>query len=147
MITSAPKIAIVIPNYNHADELKYSLHAILNQSRPADEIIVVDDGSTDNSIEIIEEFSRQFASIRLIRNMQRKGVIYSVNRGITCTKSEFIILASADERIMPDMCETMETAYMVYPDASLFVSKFTEWNAFSQSLSHGRRGEYDFWFT
>ena len=44
-------ISIVIPNFNHSAELKTSLNAIVSQSRPADEVIVVDDCSTDDSVD------------------------------------------------------------------------------------------------
>lgn len=142
-----PKISIVIPNFNHAHELKYSLRAIMSQSRPADEVVIIDDGSTDNSIEVIRSFSNKFASIKLIQNAERTGVVSAVNSGIAKASCEFVILASADERIMPDMCEMMEQAYMKFPDALLYASKFTEWQPETSDLKHGDRGEYNFWFT
>lgn len=147
MTTPKATISIVIPNHNHAEELRYSLRAITHQTRPADEVLVIDDGSTDDSLEVINEFARENPSLRLMRNDERQGVVFTVNRGILAAKSEFIILASADEKIMPDMCEMMEKAFHAFPDASLYASKFTEWQQRTALLDHGKRGEYDFWFT
>jgi len=143
---SRPRISIVIPNYNHSDEIQHSLRAIVNQTRPADEVIVVDDGSSDDSIEIIQKIAKDHDAICLFMHENNKGVVAAVNAGVARASGDYIILASADERIMPDMCEVMENAHNLYPDAVVYASKFAEWYPETAILNHGSRGEYDFWF-
>jgi glycosyltransferase involved in cell wall biosynthesis len=53
-------MSVVLPNFNHAERLPCALRALLRQSLPPDEILVVDDGSTDSSVRVIEEFARQY---------------------------------------------------------------------------------------
>ena len=55
-----------MPNYNHADELEVSLAAVVKQTRRPDEILVVDDGSTDHSLAVIERFARDCPLLRVI---------------------------------------------------------------------------------
>ena len=58
-----PLVSIIINNYNYAHFLRPCIQSALNQEESADEIIVVDDGSTDNSLEIAEQFSRTITII------------------------------------------------------------------------------------
>jgi len=141
-----PTISIVMPNYNHATEMRVSLATIVNQSRPADEIIVVDDGSTDTSREVIAEFAAGCPALRLVRHGTRQGVAAAVNRGLAETTTSHIILASADERIMPDMCEQMEMALNDFPDAALVIAQFTEWFPETGLLRYGDDNECKLWF-
>ena len=66
-ITNA-RLSVIVPNYNHAQYLPEAVNAILNQSCRPMEVIVIDDCSTDNSVEVIEAFIRQDPIIRLYRN-------------------------------------------------------------------------------
>lgn len=79
-ITNA-RLSVVVPNYNHAQYLPEALNAILNQSCRPMEVIVIDDCSTDNSVEVIEAFIRMDPIIRLYRNERNRGVNFSMNRG------------------------------------------------------------------
>jgi len=88
-------IAVVMPNYNHGEALQSSLKAIVSQTSPPDEIIIVDDGSTDHSVSVIEQFAEEHDNIRLIGNPENRGVQRSVLRGLQASTSEYIILASA----------------------------------------------------
>jgi glycosyltransferase involved in cell wall biosynthesis len=141
-----PSISIVLPNYNHSAYLPSSLSAIVTQTRPADEIIIVDDGSTDNSLDIIASFAARTPAMRVVRHVERQGVVAAVNRGIREATGDYIILASADERIMETMCERMAKARDAFPDAKLFVAHFTEWWPETGKLRCGEDGETALWF-
>jgi glycosyltransferase involved in cell wall biosynthesis len=146
MTERAPTVSIVLPNYNHARELVVSLAAIAGQTRPADEIVIVDDGSTDNSLEVIAAFAARCPNLVLVKHQQRQGVIAAVNRGVREASGDYIILASADECIMPDCCETFTKAMACFPQARLAVSKFTEWFPQTGELRLGQDDECDLWF-
>jgi glycosyltransferase involved in cell wall biosynthesis len=117
-------ISAILPNFNHSRELETSLGAIVAQTRPFDEIIVIDDASTDDSAEVIERFARQCPQIRLLRNQDRLGVARTVNRGIEAARGSHVILTSADEKILPDMCSLLANTVERWPDSALAVSRY-----------------------
>lgn len=145
-MTAQKTISIVMPNHNHSKELETSLQAIAEQSVMPDEVLLIDDGSTDNSLDVVEFFKSKIKNLKLLKNEARQGVVKTVNRGIHAASGDYIILASADERILPDMCTQMKTALAQYPQGHLFVAKFTEWDATTGALSHGAQSELDLWF-
>ena len=140
-------ISVVLPNFNHAIELETSLGAITRQSRPFDEIIVIDDASTDHSIEVIRGFADSFPQLRLLRNERRMGVAAAVNRGIAAATRPHVVLASADERVEPLMCETFHRALQDFPDLRLAVSCYSEWDESTGVLTHfGRQPGLGMWY-
>ncbi len=74
-MTMPVTLSVVLPNYNHAKFVGRALSALIDQERPADEIIVVDDGSTDGSLGVIEQFAASVPSIKVLVNRENKGVI------------------------------------------------------------------------
>lgn len=104
-------------NYNHGCFLPESLEAILDQSYQPEEVIVIDDGSTDNSIEVIESFMQRAPSIRLIRNDQNRGFIFSVNRGLRKASCEYVYCPAADDRPLPRLFEKSINLLAQYPQA------------------------------
>jgi len=75
-----PTLTAGFPNYNHSHYLPQAIEAILSQSRPPDEFIIVDDASTDNSVEIIESYARQDSRLRLVRHEHNQGAVASLDR-------------------------------------------------------------------
>lgn len=127
MTASPLSISFVLPNYNHSRELRTSLPALLAQVRPADEILIVDDGSTDDSAAVIESFAIACRAIRLVRHQQRLGVAAAVNRGLREASGDYVILVSADEKVEPEMTAELEKAMLLFPKAELAVSFYGEW--------------------
>lgn len=136
-----------MPNYNHAHELQTSLAAILAQTRPADEIVIVDDGSIDNSVETIESFARKCPALRLVRHKERQGVSAAVSRGLAEAQSDYIILASADEKIAPEMAAEFSSMLGNYPQAELAISYYSEWFPDTGEIRiHDRTSETGMWY-
>jgi glycosyltransferase involved in cell wall biosynthesis len=90
-------VAIVITTYNHASFLEAAVRSALGQSVPADEIIVVDDGSTDHP----EDVTARFADVRLIRQ-SNAGLSAARNTGLRAVTTEFVVFLDADDRLLPD---------------------------------------------
>ena len=88
-----PLVSIVIPNYNYAKYLRKCIESTLNQSYPNTEIILIDDGSTDNSLEIAREFSHV---IRII-TQPNMGVNAARNRGLAISNGEYVALCDSDD--------------------------------------------------
>ena len=98
-------LSVIIANYNHGHYLPISLEAILGQSLMADEIIIVDDASTDNSVKVIEDFARQNPEIRLVRNEQNMGSMPSFLKGLNLSTGDYFLSASADDWVLPGLFE------------------------------------------
>ena len=94
-----PSITIVIPAYNESARLGRTLDRILHfvqQEAWGAEIIVVDDGSTDRTAEIVQTFAREHSSVRLLSNPGNRGKGYSVRNGVLHANGEFILFTDAD---------------------------------------------------
>ena len=87
-----PKISIVIKVYNDGNYLNSSLISIQNQDLKDVEIIIVDDCSTDNSVNLIKEYIKIDSRIILIQNQENKGDLYSKTIGVLNSKGKYIML-------------------------------------------------------
>jgi glycosyltransferase involved in cell wall biosynthesis len=94
-------LSVVLPNRNHADLIIRALTALLAQDRPADEIIIVDDGSTDESLRVIESWAEREPTIRCLINPRNLGVIPSLQRGFDAARGRYLYFAAADDWVMP----------------------------------------------
>ena len=99
MSKETPIVSVVMSVYNSALYLRASMDSILKQSFPDFEFIIINDGSTDNSRDII--LSYKDARIVLIDNETNKGLIYSLNKGIEHAKGKYIARMDADDISMP----------------------------------------------
>ena len=101
-----PKISVIIPVYNVEKYLNRCVDSILNQSLQDFEIILVNDGSTDSSPKICDEYAQQDERIRVIHK-QNARVAAARNDGIKVAQGEFISLIDSDDWIEPTMLEEM----------------------------------------
>jgi glycosyltransferase involved in cell wall biosynthesis len=116
-------ISIVVPNFNHAEELPRSLHALLRQEPAPDEIIVVDDASTDTSIRVIEKLAHDHPAIRLVRHASNRGAPAALNTGLAIAKEEFVYFAAADDFVLPGFFSAALASLKTYPDAAYFCAQ------------------------
>jgi glycosyltransferase involved in cell wall biosynthesis len=106
-----PTLSVVVANYNHARYLPTALRCILEQSIRPLEVLVIDDGSTDNSIAVVEDLARQEPLIKLLPNDRNRGVTYTFNRGLVLARGEYIYGAAADDQVLPGFfAETLAMA-------------------------------------
>lgn len=119
MSPSLPSLSIIVPNYNHAQYIGHALQGILGQSRPPDELIVIDDASSDNSIAVIEEIVARDPRIRLVRNERNLGVIATVNKGLHLAKSDYVCFSAADDVLYVEFAERSMDLLASYPSAGL----------------------------
>lgn len=95
----AGRIAIIIPNYDHAPFLEGAVSSALEQSTQADEILVVDDGSTDGSRALIERMVSSEPRLRAVFNEQNLGIVPTFANAVADTRSEFVAFLCADNRM------------------------------------------------
>ena len=115
-------LSVIVPNYNHAHYLPTSLGAIVAQGRAADEIIVIDDGSDDDSLEVIGTFARQFDNIRVISCGDNQGLTANCLLALREARGEYIYWAAADDRVLPGLFESSMDQLRRHPGAALCFS-------------------------
>ena len=94
-------LSIIIPVYNSEKYLKECLTSVINQTLKDIEIICVNDGSTDNSLKILEEFGAQDSRLRII-NQENQGQGYARNAGLEAAKGDYVGFIDSDDYISPD---------------------------------------------
>jgi len=100
-----PAISVVIPAFNRADWIIPTLRSVQNQTFGDFEVIVVDDGSTDNTAEIIAGFQADEPGIRLIRHDTNRGVSAARNSGIAAAGGDYIAFLDSDDLWRPQKLE------------------------------------------
>jgi glycosyltransferase involved in cell wall biosynthesis len=122
-----PTISIVIPTYQHAGEIAACLRSIFAQTLTDYEIIVVNDGSTDNTLEVLKPFADR---IKLI-DQENRGGNAARNRGFREARGPYLLFCDADIVMKPDMLEKMLAALKEHAEASYVYSSFKfGWKAF-----------------
>lgn len=101
---SSVELSVVMPVYNAEPYLDEAIQSILSQSFTNFEFIIIDDGSTDRSSEIIEKYSKLDSRIKVI-SQKNHGLIYSLNLGLELSKGRFIARMDADDVSMPKRFE------------------------------------------
>lgn len=115
-----PKISVIIPVFNSGNLLKNCLNSIKNQTLPDIEIICVDDGSTDNSLEILKEY-RSLDKRFKIYHQENMGAGGARNKGIEESCGEFILFVDSDDNIEKETCKKLyEQASRLDCDLILF---------------------------
>ncbi len=116
---SGPTLSVVLPNYNHARYLPEAIEGIATQSRAPDEFLILDDGSTDNSLEVIEKAQERFPQIRVIRHEQNRGVIEANRRLFEEAQGDYVFAAAADDIRLSGFFETAMNQVEHHPQAGL----------------------------
>ena len=118
-MNDSPKVSIIVPTYNRADRLEGTLRSIVSQTYQDFELIVVDDGSTDNTSKVIESFpTAQYLPLE-----KNSGVSKARNIGLACAKGKFICFLDSDDlwdvnklKIQVDWMENNTNSQACYTD-------------------------------
>ena len=107
-----PPVSIVIPAYNEEATIGQAIESALDQTYPNTEVIVVDDGSTDNTAKMVSNFSYGYPDrVKLIRHEKNIGKFEALNSGMDAAKGEYIYHMDADGYLAPDNVERMISAF------------------------------------
>jgi glycosyltransferase involved in cell wall biosynthesis len=114
-VMSAPEVTVVISAYNEETLVADAIRSVLAQTREDFELVVVDDGSSDGTAEVVRGFETD-PRVRLISHSNR-GLAASLNVGIAAGSAPFVALLDADDMWMPNFLEQMSTALEADPSA------------------------------
>lgn len=113
------KISAILPNYNSLEFLSKATLSLLNQTEPFTEIVIVDDGSTDESLVLINSFMEKHNHIRLIKHEKNQGVTPALNHGVEQAIGDYIILCAADDWYHEEMVALAKQAIRQHPSVGI----------------------------
>jgi len=129
-----PKLSVIIASYNHQDYIAETLESLEKQTFQDFEIIVVDDGSTDKTVEV----AKNFPSRAQIFTQENQGVVAARNRGASLAKGQYICFVDSDDVVLPDRFARQVAVLdgdlelgLVFADASIIDSKGKQIGKFS----------------
>ena len=103
--TELPLVTVMIPSYNHEKYIKESIQSVIDQTYSRLELIVIDDGSKDNSIQIIEEMrlacEQRFEHFQFIFR-ENRGLSRTLNQGLSLARGEYFSIVASDDIMLPE---------------------------------------------
>ncbi|WP_078428896.1 glycosyltransferase [Alkalihalobacterium alkalinitrilicum] len=114
-MTIQPKVSIIMGVYNAEQTLSESLDSLLNQTYTNWELIMCDDGSSDESYEIAKQYEKRYLYIKLVKNEQNLGLATSLNRCLKYCTGDYIARQDADDRSLPTRIEKEVEILYQYP--------------------------------
>ena len=117
----SPVVSVIVPNYNHEQFLERRLESIYSQSFKELEVIILDDASTDASMEIINQYQQKFRNkTKVVRNQENSGNVFSQwLAGLDLAQGDLVWIAESDDTANPDFLERMVDAFH---DASVLLA-------------------------
>lgn len=111
-----PTLSVFISNYNHGDRVGRAVGAIASQDRLPKELVVVDDGSTDNSVGVLRSLEKKYPWMRLIAAEKNRGVQVVLEEILPLLAGDYVYFGSSDDYVMPGF----------FKEAMLWAKKYSE---------------------
>lgn len=104
-MNKVPTVSIIIPTYNRAHLIERAIESVLHQTYQDFELIIIDDGSTDNTDDIINKFQKKDDRIIYLKHDRNKGGSAARNTGIKASRGEYIAFLDSDDEWLPEKLE------------------------------------------
>jgi glycosyltransferase involved in cell wall biosynthesis len=127
-LPAQPLVSILVSNYNYARYIGEALQSALDQTYANFELIVCDDGSTDDSAQIIEEYERRDSRVRFIRKAN-EGQASGFNAAFAVSRGEIISLLDSDDLFLPHKIERVVADFQAHPDSGFGIHRVIRMNA------------------
>ena len=134
-----PKVSVIMSVYNSSCYLQESIESILNQTFTDFEFIIIDDGSRDNTWEILTKYAKQDQRIKLFSNQENIGLIESLNKGLKLATGEYIARQDADDISMPKRLKNQIMVLNAEPEVVLVSGNLELINSAGQTIDRFKR--------
>jgi hypothetical protein len=114
-----PTLSVLMSNYNHARFLRDALNGVLAQTYRPLEVIIIDDASTDDSVEIIEHYVRKDRIFRFVRNETNLGILSNMGTLVELARGDYVVGCACDDVLLPHFFERSMSLLTAYPQAGL----------------------------
>ena len=122
MGSSSPRFSVLMANYNNGQYIREAIQSVLCQTFQDWELIVVDDGSTDDSVAIISDYVRLDSRVRLLVNDCNRGCGYTKRRCAEEASDEILAFLDPDDALRPDALEKLHSLHIRYPEYCMIYS-------------------------
>ncbi|WIH27831.1 glycosyltransferase family 2 protein [Photobacterium damselae] len=133
-INSKPLVSVIMPVFNAEKYIYEAVDSIINQSYTNIEIILINDGSTDESVNIIQGFLSKDSRIKFYSNDKNRGLIYTLNRALALSKGEYIARMDSDDVSKLDRLEKQINKFINNPNLVLVGMFASQINEYSRSI-------------
>ncbi len=124
-------LSVIIPTYNYATYLPRAVKSVIEQSQSVHEIIIVDDGSTDDTKEVVKSLCAEFSHVPICYiYQQNSGVSAARNRGFAESTGDYLWFLDADDCLLANAVERMQKSMILHPEAGMI---FGGYHAINQS--------------
>lgn len=135
MLKSPPRVSVVIPLYNHERYIKQALESVYSQSLKPSEVIVIDDGSSDRSLELAKQFAKSHSEM-IIHSHPNQGAHYTINSGVEQATGEYISILNSDDIYHPDRLGECLTLFDANPDLAAICTGLSFINEHGKSIQN-----------
>jgi glycosyltransferase involved in cell wall biosynthesis len=136
-VRERPLVSILVANYNYARFIGEAIESVLRQTYPNFEVIVCDDGSTDNSVEVVRTYTLRDSRIRLV-SQNNGGVASALNAAYRSSRGEIVCLLDADDVFLPEKLERVVGAFRGAPRSGECIHRIIKMHADGRTFSYAR---------
>lgn len=137
-IRTPPEISVIIPNYNYGRYLPDAIQGLIAQTFQSFEVVIVDDASTDNSLDIISGLVDPWKGIRAVGYKQNRGTAGALNFGIENSYGRYIAILSADDAMKPNRLENFYRLQLEHPHSFIY-DDLVLFGSAAERLNGGKR--------
>lgn len=113
-------VAVIIPNYNYAQFVGEAVASVFEQRVPADDVLVIDDGSTDDSRAVLDSLAARYgARLRVVYNDRNLGIVPTFAKAVGLTTTDYVSFLGADNRMKPDYIGRCKATLEANPNAGV----------------------------
>lgn len=121
----SPYISIIVPVYKVRDYIKETIHSIISQDYRDFELVLIDDGTPDDSAVLAESLLKESSLDYSIIHTENHGVSAARNTGLNNAKGKYVVMVDADDVLTPDFLDNYVNLIQKYPDRNIYSTSFT----------------------
>ncbi len=119
-LADRPLITVIVPTYNYAHLLPKALDSVLNQWDADIELLVIDDGSQDDTARVLQHYARRYPQIQVF-HQANAGAAAARNRGVSAARGDYVLMLDADDELLPDALAAVRAALSAQPSPAMLL--------------------------